>query len=376
MDFIKKVWFPLALFSVAMLLPLLFPIKVLYWIVLPITSIVWLFYFYLLQNSLESGVAEPETQQKDKLKVTIDAYVAGVDSCIDHEVDSFNTELVQLKKIVTDAVTTISGNLNQLNGLSSEQTLAVQTLINSFENSADNEQGLNFSTFINEIDTVIHSFVDQATQNNQQSNDMVSIINNVEQHMGQIEKLLTDVQGIADQTNLVALNAAIEAARAGEAGRGFAVVADEVRNLSKNSDKFSDEIREIVSTSKENIGLAQTMIGKMAAQELSGSVDSQSTIESIVKEMTEMNNSVVSKIADISDVSQRIDTTVSEVMAELNFATQAEQLVDNLSNDTQRFSAMSDEMRVGMSTFKSTEELEWIDKLEQGVARLKSMKQQ
>ncbi|MEY4719780.1 MAG: hypothetical protein RL563_2398 [Pseudomonadota bacterium] len=376
--FIKDYRVTFILTAIGLLLQVIFPHD---WVILGLMStliLVWIVSAFLFHQRWQ--ILEESQQQQtidENLQRAIERYSQSLETCVSDEVEQFAVELQQLKTMLADAVVTMSNSFNNLHDLTVDQSKMAYSLVVDLDNSNSNtDRSMNFTRFAQETDNVLRFFIDHILQISKQSMEMVGIINDVGTHMAHVEKLLADVQKIADQTNLLALNAAIEAARAGEAGRGFAVVADEVRNLSKHSDKFSEEIKRVVTASKHNIHEAQHMIEVMASKDMNVTISSKATIDKMMADISTLNAKLSQNVSVLSDLSTRIESNVDDAVRGLQFEDLSRQLIEYLQNNVYHFQAMADEIRIGLGVLKNTEPTTWEKEFHEGVERFRLMQQQ
>lgn len=221
------------------------------------------------------------------------------------------------------------------------QTMSIKHMQNAslnLEDSIDNISSAmgnirdNTHNIIEVSQNVTNDMNDSITAVNQ-SSKRIEVINNRVQNfkgkIGKIEEIVDLVKKVANQSNLLALNASIEATRAGEAGKGFAVVADQVRLLSSNTAESAEDIVKYVTELKENIDELALAMDETTVSLAEGN----SKVEKSIVSMQQMNNQMISIREGVDSVFNDIDT---QTKVTRSFSKQIEnisQSYNTLSND-------------------------------------------
>jgi len=234
---------------------------------------------------------------------------------VSREVSGTQQEIQRTRALLNQSIGKLADSFQSMNKTARHQT---QTLAKIVDRNGDGNS-VDVRRFASEASRHMGELTTALEQVSEQSLVTVSHIDTMASHLEGIFSLLEDVKSIADQTNLLALNAAIEAARAGEAGRGFAVVADEVRSLSERSTSFNEQIRKLAHSSKEAVHKVRDTVSNMATRDQSRSNQAKQEAAKLFAQVESINESLAAGISEVASSAKVIDQSVAEAVRSLQF---------------------------------------------------------
>lgn len=292
------------------------------------------------RHKLEQEAAakyEAELQHQKELAVTIDAFRSEI------------SEIVETLSGETGAMNASTGELNSVAQIAAHDANLAKT---SSDDATKSVQAVAGTT--EQVSASIQEIASQTQNTTRQSEEASRLVAQTDRSISDLARATEDIgyvidfiREIAEQTNLLALNATIEAARAGEAGKGFAVVASEVKQLSNQTAKATDQIITQVSEIQTASGAAVDAINGMTAA-ISEINQSSTEITRAIDEQGKATHEIARNITQAAAGSSQASTSVEKVAAAISRTSSETAAVDAAS---ERLSAVSEKLAVVVDGF-------------------------
>lgn len=281
------------------------------------------------------------SEQKDhewQLSKLINTLLSRCESVLD-EINSSASRLVPMSEELADTYNNFTQKAILQNNYSNTLIGAVSEIGGHANEVAQSAEAINGevdtgNTAVNDCQASMQVATQVVSRLSEHMNTAQNVLDGLKNETDQIGNIVAVINSIAEQTNLLALNAAIEAARAGEQGRGFAVVADEVRSLAERTRSSTQEVHEMLSSiQKEASNLVEVMeLGHAATEE---NTKQTATIEAQL-------NDIATIIERVSGAANHIKAAADQQLASSTAAQQSTDNLNELNNETLEQSRLHD----------------------------------
>ncbi|WP_220720106.1 methyl-accepting chemotaxis protein [Agarivorans litoreus] len=265
-----------------------------------------------------------------------------------------STRLMETSKHTASSIESQNHSVDAVSAAIQEMTASVHHIAD-FASQASQEASSANST-AQEGNQVVENTISVINDLAEEVNGTAQAINQLESYTSNVGVILDAIRGIAEQTNLLALNAAIEAARAGEQGRGFAVVADEVRTLASRTQDSTQEIQQVLEELQKGSGLAVEAMNRgieqagLSVEQSAQAGKSLMDITGKVESIHAVNEQIAAATEEQTKTSDLIHNSVNDIQQISLAVAKSSSEIDNVSEDvrqvTQRLSEVISQFKV------------------------------
>ena len=266
---------------------------------------------------------------------------------ISHEL---STTTISVGHNVEDSVVIVNEASEQARGVQHEIINAISDAQNSKNDILQANENLGTAR-----DDII-SLTSKVQESAETEAELAQNMEELSKEANAVKVVLEVIEEVADQTNLLALNAAIEAARAGEHGRGFAVVADEVRKLAERTQKAILEINATISVIVQSIGDASTQMSTNS-EEIQELANIAQGVEEKINETVDIVSNAVhaseSTVQDFENTGKNVETIVGKVEEINEISSTNARSVEEIAAAAEHLNTMTDELNAKLETFRT-----------------------
>jgi methyl-accepting chemotaxis protein len=278
------------------------------------------------------------------------------------------------------AVNTIASSFQAVINKATIQARQAMELLEGTQGATSDGSPQSLKDFIQVSDERLTKMADEVVRVADLSVNMVRELDGVQNRAQAIDGFLLDVEKLADQTSLLALNADIEAARVGEHGRGFSVVAQEVRRLSQRSHQFSDRIRQHLKEVRTGLNKTYGDMRTLSAADMEHALTIKDDVISLTRSLEGKNREVAETVGRINAISKEIARDVQNVVISLQFHDITSQKLSGMlepMDDLRRtlFNLMQETLKIDKGLLASLpENVRWLSRTQDSAAATEEVK--